>query len=134
MQSGSCLCKAVKFEVEGQLPGASACHCTICRKITGHYEAGVDVKRSAVKISGNENLTWYHSSEKVRRGFCKTCGSALFFDLLNADWIGISMGVFDGPTNTKLERHIFMGDKGDYYEINDGAKQYVLYPGAENQK
>jgi hypothetical protein len=44
------------------------------------------------------------------------------------------MGAFDGPTNTKLVRHIFVGEKADYYEINDGAQQYTLYPGAENQK
>lgn len=44
------------------------------------------------------------------------------------------MGAFDGPTNTKLERHIFVGEKGDYYEINDGAQQHVLYPGAETLK
>ncbi len=134
MHKGSCLCKAVTFQIEGNLPPASACHCTICRKHTGHYEAGVDVDRSRLKISGASNVTWYQSSEKARRGFCTTCGSVLFFDPTNADWIGVSMGAFDGPTNTKLERHIFVGDKGDYYELNDGAQQYVLYPGAEKPK
>jgi len=79
MHKGSCLCKAVSFELEGKLPPASACHCTICRKTFGHYEAGIDVDRSAVKIHGAENVTWYQSSEKARRGFCRTCGSPLFF-------------------------------------------------------
>jgi len=134
MYKGSCLCKAVNFQVEGELPGASACHCTMCRKLTGHFEAGVDVDRSKVKINGSENVSWYQSSEKARRGFCKTCGSVLFFDPTHANWIGLSMGAFDGPTNTKLERHIFVGDKGDYYEINDNARQYALYPGAENHQ
>ena len=131
MHKGSCICKAVTFEVEGKLPAASACHCTICRKHTGHFEAGVDVDRSVLKITGANNVTWYQTSEKARRGFCATCGSVLFFDPTRADWIGISMGAFDGPTNTKLERHIFVGDKGDYYEISDGAEQYLLYPGAK---
>lgn len=134
MHKGSCLCQAVKFEIEGKLPPASACHCTICRKHTGHFEAGVDVDRSALKISGADNVTWYQSSKKARRGFCATCGSVLFFDPTKGDWIGVSMGAFDGPTNTKLERHIFVGEKGDYYEINDNAQQYVLYPGAESHK
>ncbi len=134
MHNGSCLCKAITFEVEGKLPPASACHCTICRKHTGHYEAGVDVDSSLLKITGAHNLTWYQSSEKARRGFCATCGCVLFFEPTNGGWIGISMGAFDGPTNTKLERHIFVGDKGDYYEINDSAQQYELYPGAESAK
>lgn len=126
MHKGSCLCRAVSFEVSGDLPAPTACHCTKCRKHTGHYEAGTDVPRNRVKILGTENISWFHSSEKVRRGFCKTCGSSLFFDPLDQvkhNWIGIMMGAFDGPTHTKLERHIFVADKGDYYEIADGLPQ-----------
>lgn len=33
------------------------------------------------------------------------------------------MGAFDGLTNTKLVRHIFVADKGDYYDISDGLPQ-----------
>jgi hypothetical protein len=54
---------------------------------------------------------------------CSTCGSSLFFDPIHRDWIGISMGAFDGPTHTKLEKHIFVASKGDYYEIGDGLPQ-----------
>lgn len=124
MHRGSCLCGAVRFTVEGELPPPSACHCSRCRKHTGHYEAGTDVPRSRVAISGEERLTWYHSSEKVRRGFCATCGSSLFFDPVHLDWIGIMMGAFDTPTRTKLSMHIFVADKGDYYDIADGLPQH----------
>jgi len=123
MHKGSCLCGAVRFEVEGALPAPSACHCTKCRKHSGHFEAGTDVPRTAVTITGEENLTWYHSSEKVRRGFCAACGSSLFFDPIHRDWIGIAMGAFDTPTNTRLAMHIFVADKGDYYDIADGLPQ-----------
>jgi len=123
MHKGSCLCGAVRFEVEGALPAPSACHCTKCRKHSGHFEAGTDVPRTAVTITGEENLTWYHSSEKVRRGFCTACGSSLFFDPIHRDWIGIAMGAFDTPTNTRLAMHIFVADKGDYYDIADGLPQ-----------
>jgi hypothetical protein len=123
MYTGSCLCGAIHFEVTGHLPSPSACHCTKCRKHTGHYEAGTEVPRENVTIQGSERITWYHSSEKVRRGFCSVCGSSLFFDPIYRDWFGISMGAFDGPTDTKLEKHIFVADKGDYYEIADGLPQ-----------
>ena len=60
MPKGSCLCKAVDFEVTCELPAASACHCTMCRKHTGHFEAGVDVDRAAVKINdGAPQFTLY---------------------------------------------------------------------------
>lgn len=123
MHKGSCLCGAVSFEVAGDLPEATACHCTKCRKHTGHYEAGVDVPRSSVTIVGAETITWFQSSEKVRRGFCAICGSSLFFDPIYRDWIGINMGAFDGPTHTRLALHIFVADKGDYYDIADGVPQ-----------
>lgn len=124
MHTGRCNCGAVTFEVTGDLPGPDACHCTICRKSSGHYAAGTDVKRDAVTIQGGDNITWYRSSEKVRRGFCKTCGANLFFDpLTGADWIGIMMGLFDQPTNTRLAIHIFTRDKGDYYDITDPLPQ-----------
>ena len=79
--------------------------------------------RSAVSISGGDKVSWFQSSENVRRGFCSVCGSSLFFDIITVDRIGISMGAFDTPTNTRLSMHIFVADKGDYYEIADGLPQ-----------
>lgn len=128
MHHGSCLCGAVSFEVAGDLPGPDACHCTACRKQSGHFFASTDVPRSAVTIRGEERLGWFQSSEKARRGFCSVCGSSLFWDPLGRDWIGIAMGAFDGPTATRLHVHIFVGDKGDYYEIADGVPHFEQVP------
>ena len=123
MHKGSCLCGAVTFEVEADLKPPDACHCTQCRKQSGHFFASTDVPRERVKITGADKVTWYRSSEKVRRGFCSVCGSTLFFDPVYRDWIGLSMGAFDGATGTHLGMHIFVSEKGDYYEIADGLPQ-----------
>lgn len=123
MHNGSCLCGAVTISIAGELPQPDACHCTNCRKTSGHYFVSTDPKKSAVTIGGAENVTWYASSEKVSRGFCKICGSNLFFDPPHRDWIGVAMGAMDSPTDTKLALHIFVADKGDYYEITDGLPQ-----------
>jgi len=126
MHTGSCLCGAVTFEVEGLLDRNDACHCTQCRKWSGHYSAGADVPRSALKFrTGEEKLSWYRTT-KARRGFCSICGSSLIFDPLDRQkhhWIGVTLGSIDGPTDTKLKVHIFVADKGDYYEIADGLPQ-----------
>lgn len=123
MPNGSCLCGAVRFEVACALPPPDACHCTACRKHSGHVFASTDVPRTAVTIHGAEHVKWFQSSEKARRGFCSTCGSSLFWDPLHHDWIGVAMGAFDGPTETALKIHIFVSQKGDYYEIADGLPQ-----------
>lgn len=124
MPKGSCLCGAVRFEVTGELPAPDACHCSICRRQSGHYWASTDVPRARVTIAGEENLTWFASSERVRRGFCRTCGAVLFFDPPARDWIAIAMGAFESPTGTRLAKHIFTADKGDYYDIADGLPQH----------
>lgn len=120
---GSCLCGKVTLTVEGDLPDLAACHCTACRKQSGHFEASVDIPRTALTVHGTDDVSWYQSSEKVRRGFCKTCGSTLFWDPIFRDWTAIAMGVFDTPTHTKISRHIFVSEKGDYYDISDGLPQ-----------
>jgi hypothetical protein len=128
MARGSCLCGAVTFEVAGALPGPDACHCSQCRKSSGHYFASTDVPRAALAVAGAEHVTWYRSSDKVRRGFCSVCGSPLFWDPIGRDWTAVAMGAFETPTGTRLAKHIFTADKGDYYDIADGLPQHARPP------
>lgn len=123
MHRGSCICGAVRFTVDAELRAPDACHCVQCRKFSGHYFASTDVLRSALRIDGEEHLRWHHSRPQVRRGFCETCGSSLFWDPVELESIAIAMGAFDGPTGTQLSKHIFVGERGDYYAIADGLPQ-----------
>ena len=97
MHKGSCLCGAVSFEVTGALPPPDACHCSQCRKQSGHFWASTDVSRADLTIHGADKLTWYRSSEKVQRGFCATCGSSLFWDPFKKDTIAVAMA-YDPPS------------------------------------
>jgi hypothetical protein len=123
MHTGSCLCGAITFEADAELPAPDACHCSQCRKQSGHYWVSTDVPKDSLTVQGAEHLTWYRSSEKVQRGFCSRCGSSLFFEPFHKDWMGVAMGAFDKPTGTQLGIHIFVAEKGDYYEITDGLPQ-----------
>ena len=114
---GSCACGAVTFEVTGELKAPDACHCKQCRKQSGHFWVSTAVHRSALALHGEDRLTWYRSSEKVRRGFCATCGSFLFWEPIGRDVLGIAMGSLDAPTGVRLEQHIFTAEKGDYYDL-----------------
>ena len=124
MLRGSCLCGAVRFSVNGELEGGDACHCIQCRKHSGHYFASTDIPKAALKIDGEDQLAWYQSSDRVRRGFCRSCGSSLFWDPMASEKIAVAMGAFDDPTGTRLHMHIFTSEKGDYYEIADGLPQH----------
>ncbi len=130
MHKGSCLCGAVTFEVEGEFAHApEACHCTQCRKQSGHFLAGINVLISDLALKGEDKVAWYQSSEKVRRGFCSICGSTLFWapQMEGYEHISVAMGAFDTPTGVTIAKHTFVGNKGDYYVINDGAEQSEGY-------
>ncbi len=120
MHRGACLCGAVTFEVAGELPPPDACHCEDCRKFSGHFFVSTDLPRAAVTIRGAEKVTWFQLDDRVRRGFCSVCGSSLFWDPINKDFTAIAMGAIDPPTGTQIKMHIFVSEKGDYYEIADG--------------
>ena len=111
------------FEVAAVLSEPDACHCSQCRRQSGHFWASTDVARAALTVSCEENVRWYQSSGRVRRGFCATCGSVMFWDPIGRDRIAIAMGAFESPTGTRLGKHIFVADKGDYYDIADGLPQ-----------
>jgi len=83
------------------------------------------VPKTALAIEGEDALAWYQSSERVRRGFCRTCGSSLFWDPVQSEKIAVAMGAFDDPTGTHLHMHIFVAEKGDYYDIADGLPQHL---------
>ena len=126
--SGGCLCGAVRYEAAGAPLWVANCHCTQCRKSSGHYFVSTDVPRSALTVEGADQVTWYASSPKVRRGFCRTCGATLFWDPIHRDWTGVAMGAFDDPTGVRIALHVYVAEKGDYYEIGDGAPQHARVP------
>lgn len=120
MKTGSCLCRAVQFEISGDLRPVIACHCVQCRKTSGHHVAATSVRRDQISIAGD--VTWYQSSDTARRGFCPTCGSNLFWDGAGEN-ISIFAGTLDGATGLQMKGHIYCDDKGDYYEIGDDLPQ-----------
>ena len=122
--SGACLCGSVRFKTGGRLREVVACHCSQCRKQTGLYYAATNVAADTLAVEGEEAITWYRSSAFARRGFCRTCGSALFWQADGAGEISIMAGLLDQPTGLEIGYHIFCADKGDYYEITDGLPQY----------
>lgn len=121
--SGGCLCGGVRYRVQGRLSDVGACHCSQCRRTTGHYFAAATCKRDDLKFESDETLAWYESSPGVYRGFCARCGSSLFWRDSRRDEIDVLAGTLDTPTGLRLVDHIFVADKGDYYEIADGLPQ-----------
>lgn len=116
MREGGCNCGALRYRVTGPLRPVIGCHCTQCRKATGHFVAATSALRSDIEVIGE--VQWYQSSEMARRGFCGICGSNVFWDGPGQN-LSIMAGTLDGETGLQMAGHIFCADKGDYYEISD---------------
>ena len=102
MHKGSCLCGSVTYEVRGELRPVIACHCTQCRKTTGHFMAATSTTRDDLIVTKSDGLAWYRSSDTARRAFCKTCGSTLFWEADGDATISIAAGTLDGPGLDRL--------------------------------
>jgi hypothetical protein len=118
---GSCLCGAVQYKVQGTLRSVVACHCNQCRKTSGHYVAATQTLTENLKVEGTSNLTWYASSSQAQRGFCKTCGSQLFWRENDSPHTSIMAGTIDGDTKLAMDRQLYPQSKGDYYALPEIA-------------
>jgi hypothetical protein len=121
--TGSCLCGGVAFEITGPLRPVVMCHCTQCRKQSGHFGAFTACDDDHLKFTSEKTLGWYRASEMASRGFCKHCGSLLFWKGDGRNYTSITAGSLDGATGLRTEGHIYCDNKGDYYQILDGDYQ-----------
>lgn len=128
MKTGGCFCGAVRYELTGKLTGVTYCHCSKCRKWHGHAGAYAAVDRSGFRLTESRGLKWHSVNADVRRGFCQECGSSLFFDDKTDEKTSFCPGTIDGATGLKEKAHIFVGSKGDYYEIAGDLAKYDTLP------
>jgi hypothetical protein len=118
-----CLCGGVEFTVRGKMRDVVWCHCGQCRRWHGHFGGYTASTWPNIQLRGQDRLTWHNSSDTAQRGFCRDCGSSLFWEAVHRDYVSIAAGALDLPTGLITARHIFVEDKGDYYRIADGIAQ-----------
>ena len=97
--TGQCLCGAIAFEADGEVPVMANCHCTDCRKATGSaYAALMFMKEGDVKITGTTK-TFQHNSDAgstMTKHFCENCGSPMFTQNSNRPgMIGLRAGTIN---------------------------------------
>jgi hypothetical protein len=130
--AGGCACDAVRYRAIGELRPVIACHCSQCRKSLTNYGAFTAVARGALEIDDAAEVTWFASSPGVRRGFCRRCGSTLFWDNAANDYTSIAAGTLDQPSGLRQISHIYVADKADFYEIgDDGLEQLTQGQGSD---
>ena len=131
MLAGKCHCGGVRYEITGPVRQVVECHCESCRRLTGSVWHATGARLADVTINDDGGmLNWYRSSELVERGFCRTCGSTMFFRRDGGDTITITAGTLDQPTGLKLMMRIFTDDMADYAadSSGDGIPRHGQFP------
>ncbi len=133
LHTGGCLCRAVRYETRG-LADIWFCHCRQCRHLSGHYVAAAAVRREDLKIDGP--LKWASFSATAEYAFCPSCGSPIFWRQFNAPTVSVFAGSLDDADGLAVKGHMFVKEKGDYYDIADDLPQFEGRPqgaGIRNQ-
>jgi len=112
--SGACLCGAVRFTAAPKNREVGACHCSMCRRWSAGPFITIDCENT-LKIDNTENLGVYRSSEWAERGFCKKCGSPLFYRLVGKDLYFASAEALDDRKDYVFAAQIFIDEKPEYY-------------------
>src|SRR5690349_4103885 len=110
MMTGRCLCGSVKFTVAKVETNHHVCHCGMCRRWSGG--AGfMGAHATDVSFTHGEDLAVYPSSDWAVRGFCKACGTPLYYFMKQTKAYMMNVGTFDDPTPFRLIREIFVDRK-----------------------
>jgi len=124
LNTGSCLCGAVKFEISEFSSGVFKCHCSKCRKSFGSAS-------SAAVLAPEGAFNWlspvdvqreYRTSSGFFRRFCNDCGSLLPKHLPDFKLMWVPAGLLDGDPGLTLKQHIHVASKAPWEILDDQTR------------
>jgi len=120
--NGTCLCGSVTLTTSSMDKNVAACHCSMCSKWGGGPLMAVDCKQD-IKIDGEESIGIFSSSEWAERGFCKKCGTHLFYRLKETSQHFVPVGIFNKGNVLNFDHEIFIDEKPEYYNFSNETKK-----------
>ena len=136
-KTGKCLCGSVSFTAVPENNEVGVCHCTMCRKQNAgpYFAIGCG---DTLSFADETNVGVYNSSEWGQRGFCKTCGSTLFWRMADKSMNVVPVDLFDDLGELLLYREIFIDERATYYDFKQdtqkmtGAEVMAMFAGEGN--
>lgn len=124
-RKGSCLCRALTYEIEGEFEGVWFCHCSNCRKATGSAgNAILIVKRERFHwLTGEDHRTTYELRPTYSITRCKTCGTPLPAEEDETN-IYLTAGTLDDPIDVGIRTHIFHGSRPDWNHDTEDVRYF----------
>ncbi|MDY6934912.1 MAG: GFA family protein [Spirochaetota bacterium] len=113
---GSCLCGATRITAKNINNNVGACHCRMCRQWGGGPLMAINCGTN-ISFEGEDNISIFSSSDWAERGFCRRCGSHLFYRLKESKQFIIPAGIFDEQDKFVFDNQIFIDKKPSFYSF-----------------
>lgn len=121
MIEGKCLCGKVKVQIPEVPKSFGVCHCLSCRTWTGGVLMSINPGKKFI-LSNEEFVGRFSSSEWAERGFCKECGSHLFFRMKKSDHYFFMLGLFGDQISPLFEEQQYIDEKPKTYSFMEKTK------------
>lgn len=135
MLTGSCLCRAIRYEVDLPITELRQCHCTDCQKVSG---AGGTVNAwiasSAFRITHGEPRRFTKvadSGRTLHRFFCADCGSPIYSQReVMPEMMTLRAGTLDNAPPMKVVAHIWTASARPWAHIDPATQRFPGQPDA----
>jgi len=129
--SATCLCGQVAFQIEDAFLLVGYCHCSECQKFSGSQcSAWGRIERVKVGFdSGGSLIQHYQKNETGRVGFCSHCGSSLYNEQVDQEFLNIRLGILDDEPSAKPTMHVYCDSRAPWHEITDTLPKFETIPG-----
>lgn len=129
--TGGCQCGRVRFRVAEPLGSANLCHCRMCQRATGNAFAPLVTARG-VAFEGEPAR--FASSDVAERGFCRECGTPLFYAPAGSDALELMIGALDAPNAVRPALHYGIESRVSWLHLSDGLPKFATRPGGLSGK
>lgn len=125
VRTGSCLCGARKYAIDGEIGGVWVCHCSLCRKASGSIGNTIlIVPRAQFRwIEGLDHGETYSLRETYTITRCRTCGTPLPAEVDETNFY-VTAGTLDDPLEDGIVVHLFCASRADWDRDKEGVRYF----------
>jgi len=130
--SGSCLCGALKYRLNGSPDRFYHCHCSRCRKSSGTgHASNLFVHATDLEWTGDQGLIRFYKipeAQRFTRTFCAQCGGPLPRLIKEIGIVFIPAGTLDVEPNMGPQARIFCDSRTSWSCDGDELPRFSNYP------
>ncbi len=124
--TGGCQCGRIRYRVTGGLGRASLCHCRMCQRAAGNVFAPLVTARG---VTWEATPARFASSDIAERGFCRDCGTPLFYAPIGSEAVELMIGTLDDPGVAVPELHYGVESQVSWLHLSDDWQRIETRPG-----